>query len=167
MEKKRVYKIPGIIYKFDNTNNSIEVKGLLGKYKRGYCGLQIIGLNKFFFDSFNNYRKFLSYINEQVEGVSDGYFVELNFIGLGYRFLRFGNVLFFKIGYSHYIKIVVPESVIAFGYKKRLILFGLSLEIILNFANKIKFCKKPDVYKAKGIQYLNEQLKIKEGKQQQ
>jgi len=164
---KKIYNVRGIYYKFDSKKNCIEINGLLGKYRRGYSGLRLIGSNKFFFDSFNNYRKFLGFINEQMEGVSNGYFIELNFIGLGYRFLHFGNILFLKVGYAHYIKIVVPDSIIAFGYKKRLILFGLSLEILRNFSNKIKFCKKPDAYKAKGIQYLNDKLKIKEGKQQQ
>jgi large subunit ribosomal protein L6 len=149
-------------------NNLIFV-GKYGKISIGIGGLTCINRKKqsFFLPSMELYRNFCKVLSVNAKGVMHGYYLELSFVGLGYRFLRFGSILYLKVGYAHYIKIVIPKFIHIFGYKKRLIIFGISEGDVCVFAHKIRNFRKPDIYKGKGIRFLNEVLEFKVGKQQQ
>lgn len=94
---------------------------------------------------------------------------KLKINGVGYRsnftenFNK--NLLTFKLGYSHFIYIrTLDDLTINYLTKTKLCIFGNSYANISQFAAQIRKNKTPDPYKAKGILYENEKVKIKEGK---
>lgn len=144
----------------------IACKGNLGSISKAYKGTDVIfSNNSVFFRSKNSFFTFKSVIENSLTGVQRGFYFELTFVGLGYRFLKRKNSLLLKLGYAHYIEVKCPESLNIFGYKKRLLIFGIDFDEISSFASKIRSFKKPDAYKGKGVQSVNEVLTFKAGKQ--
>jgi ribosomal protein L6P/L9E len=70
-----------------------------------------------------------------------------------------------KLGYSHYIRFLIPESLYIVGYKKRLIIFGALPADVKQFALQIVRSRQPDVYKNKGVQLVGRVFRLKIGKQ--
>ena len=142
------------------------VTSILGSCKRTFSGLdlEIFNLNFFFYFK-ASFRTFYSTIESLFAGVKHGYFFELIFVGLGYRFIFLNNIIILKLGYGHYIKVKVPKDIYIFGYKKRLIFYGIDLVSVLQFLNKVQAFSRKDIYKGKGINFLGKKLKLKVGKQ--
>lgn len=139
--------------------------GNIGKIQKVFNGNDIYFIdNKIFLKSLTSYRIFLKNIINIFNGISNGYYIEINFIGLGYRFLKLKNFLLLKLGYSHYIKYIIPSNIIIVGYKRRLIIYGINIYEINSFVKKLKLFKKPDIYKGKGIQIQGEVINYKIGK---
>ncbi|KAI9487311.1 MAG: ribosomal protein L6, alpha-beta domain-containing protein [Benjaminiella poitrasii] len=105
-------------------------------------------------------------ISNAVIGVSDGYKVHLRLVGVGYRAtLENNKVLSFKLGYSHPILMELPEGVTcSVPASNRIILQGVDLHKITEFAAKIQRWRKPEPYNQKGIFINDETIKKKEGK---
>ncbi len=142
--------------------------GCLGSIKYSFNGYDLVFLktnNKLFFLSKISYKNFLSIFKNNYLGVTNGYYVEINFIGLGSRFLRLKNFLLLKLGYSHYIKFLVSKSILTVGYKRTLILYGVDLQEVNLIAQNLRVYKKPDIYKGKGVQLEGEVINYKVGKQ--
>lgn len=140
-------------------------KGNIGIIQKTFNGNDIFFINnKIFLKSLTSYRIFFKNIINMINGIKNGYFIEINFIGLGYRFLKLKNFLLLKLGYSHYIKYNIPNNIIIVGYKRRLIIYGISIYDINLFAKRLKLFKKPDIYKGKGIQIQGEVINFKIGK---
>lgn len=82
--------------------------------------------------------------------------------GLGLKVtLTHSNVLEFKLGFSHLIKLTISKSISIVLVKNIIILESFNLVELGNVANKIKRLKKPNSYKGKGIWYKNEKLNLK------
>lgn len=142
-------------------------QGALGELETSFNGnsVRLFDNNKFFFSTKAAYKNFLSLCKRNYLGTSLGYFVEVNFIGLGARFLKFKNALLLKLGYSHYIKFAVSKSVLVVGYKRTLIIYGIDIQEVNAIAKTIRSFKKPDIYKGKGVQLEGEIINYKIGKQ--
>ena len=154
-----------VAIKINKNINSITVSGTNGVFIQSFNGKDIkFTEKKLFFLTKRSYKNFLVLLNNFYVGVFYGYFIEINFIGLGSRFLRFKNYLLLKLGYSHYIRYKIPYSVLLIGYKRRLIIFGLDLQEINAIGKQLRFFKEPDIYKGKGIQIGAEVIKYKIGK---
>lgn len=104
-------------------------------------------------------------------GVTLGYRRQLNLIGIGYQaFLENKGkndetFLILKLGFSHQIKVLVPDYVRVSCPKPRIILVtGINLQKVNNFAALIRDLKLPNRYKEKGIYYKGEVLNLKQGK---
>ena len=102
-------------------------------------------------------------------GVVLGYRRQLNLAGIGYQaFLdKKENNLFLvlKLGFSHQIQILVPDYIKLSCPKPRIILImGICLQKVNNFAALIRDLKLPNPYKEKGLYYKGEILKLKQGK---
>ncbi len=167
MDKKKKIIIKDIQLKIDCVQKKFFLLSILGNKTLRLCGLDIkvFANNSCFFLSKCSLYVFFIFFIALMKGLVFGYFIELSFIGLGYKFLFVNNCLLLKVGYSHYIQIEIPNTLYVFGYKKRLIIFGIELNEINNFINKLRLFKRPDIYKGKGICFLNEKIKIKVGKQ--
>jgi large subunit ribosomal protein L6 len=141
--------------------------GFLGKIENTFHGKDIIILpnNKLFFLTEVSYKNFKNIFKKNYIGISHGYFIEINFIGLGARFLRLKNFLLLKVGYSHYIKFHISKSILFVGYKRTLIIYGIDLQEVNEIAKQLRAFKKPDIYKGKGIQLDGEVINYKIGKQ--
>jgi len=109
-----------------------------------------------------------SLIANMVKGVSQGFNVQLQMIGVGYKAEIKDNKLDLKLGFSHSIRLNIPEGIeisVAKSTKGNvLILSGIDNEKITSFAAKIRDFRRPEPYKGKGLSYLNEQIRRKEGK---
>ena len=104
-------------------------------------------------------------ITNMIKGVTEGYKKNLEIIGVGYRFNLQGNKLVISAGYSHPVEIEIPV-----GLKLELVsnteisVFGISKELVGEFAANIRKVRQPEPYKGKGIRYKDEYIRRKEGK---
>jgi large subunit ribosomal protein L6 len=104
-------------------------------------------------------------INNMVEGVVKGYEKRLEIVGIGYRAEMKGKDIVFYLGYSHPIFFKLPEGIQAEVERQNLVTVrGIDKELVGIVAAKIRALRKPDVYKNKGIKYVDEVLRKKAGK---
>jgi large subunit ribosomal protein L6 len=113
----------------------------------------------------------LSLIKQLIIESSVIFYKKLKLIGVGYRVFNekdFNNrLLLFKLGYSHFIYQRAPNKLSFFCFKKstKLYIYGnSSYQEITQTAANIRYHKKPEPYKGKGILYENEKIILKEGK---
>lgn len=159
-----IYKKANI--KFDSNKKAILIIGPLGLMEKTFNGNVILYYSKkIFFLTKADYQIFIKVIDRLYVGVVYGYFIEINFVGLGYRFLKLKNFLLLKLGFSHYIKYMLGSNLYMLGYKRKLILYGMNNIEVNLVARELQRFKQPNVYKGKGIQISGEILKYKIGKQ--
>lgn len=128
-------------------------------------GSVLLFQNKLFLPSKSLLSQLTSLLVKFSTGLSFGYFVELTLVGLGFRLIKLENVLLLRLGFAHYIKLLVPSDLHVVGYKKRLVVFGLTSSSVNQFVEKLVFFRKPDVYKNKGVQVVGRVFRLKTGKQ--
>ena len=106
-----------------------------------------------------------SLIANMVTGVHDGYKKELEVNGVGYRCSKEGNVLVLNIGYSHQVRMTEPDGVTAeVPSPNKIIVSGPDKQKVGQFAAEIRMKRPPEPYKGKGIKYVDEYIRRKEGK---
>ena len=110
-----------------------------------------------------------SLINNMVIGVSTGYTVEQELVGVGYKATSTGQLLELALGYSHNIIFVLPpeikvETITERGKNPKIIMRSNDKQLIGMVAAKIRSLRKPEPYKGKGIKFTNEVLRRKAGK---
>lgn len=110
-----------------------------------------------------------SLINNMVTGVSEGYRLELEIIGVGYRVANTGQILELTLGFSHPIYFIVPNEVsveakMEKGKNPAIVLESFDKQLVGQVAAKIRAFRKPEPYKGKGIRFLGEQIRRKAGK---
>lgn len=104
-------------------------------------------------------------IANMVEGVANGYKKELEINGIGYRAEKKGNDLFMKIGFSHDILMAPPAGItIEVPSPNKVIVSGADKQVVGQFAAEIREKRPPEPYKGKGIKYVDEYIRRKEGK---
>lgn len=106
-----------------------------------------------------------SVVNNMVEGVSTGFKKELNLVGVGYRAQKSGNKLTLNVGLSHPVEFEESEGV---GFEvpnnTTIIVEGFNKEKVGELAANIRAVRPPEPYKGKGIRYVDEFVRRKEGK---
>lgn len=110
-----------------------------------------------------------SLISNMVHGVKEGYEIEMEIIGVGFRAAYSGGVLELNIGFSHPVMFVPPEEVdIEVDRKKRknptVFVRGINKELVGQVAAKVRSFRPPEPYKGKGIRYVDEWVRRKAGK---
>lgn len=110
-----------------------------------------------------------SLINNMVQGVSHGYKIEMEVVGVGYKAEAKGQVLELSLGYSHDIHFMVPDEVKVEAKTERrsnpvITLTSSDKQLIGQVAAKIRSFRKPEPYKGKGIKFVGEELRKKAGK---
>jgi large subunit ribosomal protein L6 len=108
-------------------------------------------------------------INNMVTGVSTGYTLELELVGVGYKVEVRNNVLDLTLGYSHHDYFQVPPEITVTsetvkGRNPVITLKGYDKQLIGQVAAKIKSLRKVEPYKGKGIRFAGEQIRRKAGK---
>jgi len=104
-------------------------------------------------------------INNMVVGVTDGFKKELEINGVGYRAQMQGNKLCLTLGFSHPVEYVACEGVtIEVPAPNKIIISGANKEHVGETAAKIREYRLPEPYKGKGIKYIDEVIRRKEGK---
>ena len=106
-----------------------------------------------------------SLVNNMVEGVVKGYEKELHIEGVGYRAAVAGKKLNLTLGYSHPVEFDIPTGiVITVEQQTEVKITGIDKELVGQVAANIRFLRKPEVYRGKGVRYKNEVIRRKAGK---
>ncbi len=110
-----------------------------------------------------------SLIKNMIEGVSKGYTIEQEFVGVGYRVSVTGQNVEMSLGYSHNIVLQLPKEIKAEAKSERgsnplLTLTSIDKQLIGQVAAKIRSFRAPEPYKGKGIRFKDEQVRRKAGK---
>lgn len=105
-------------------------------------------------------------VNNMVRGVTEGFVVTLELVGVGYRVQEVkSNSITLSLGFSHPVIYSLPEGVTAESPSNTvLVLKGINKQILGQAASKIRAFRPPEPYKGKGIKYAGEQIARKEAK---
>lgn len=103
-------------------------------------------------------------ISNMVKGVSEGFEKKLEIQGVGYRAEVAGKDLNLNMGYSHPVKLEIPEGLTAIVEKNIITISGINKEAVGQFAANVRKVRKPEPYKGKGIRYVGEYVRRKVGK---
>ena len=109
-------------------------------------------------------------VHNMVVGVSTGFEIKQEFVGVGYRVDVKGQLLTFSLGFSHEIQLLLPAEIkaeaaaIKKGENPILILRSADKQLVGQVAAKIRSLRKPEPYKGKGIKFVGEQIRRKAGK---
>lgn len=110
-----------------------------------------------------------SLINNMVKGVSEGYKIDLELVGVGFKANAVGNVLELSLGYSHNIFMALPTEIAAKAVTEKgknpiVTLEGIDKQLIGQVAAKIRSLRKVEPYKGKGVRFVDEVVRRKAGK---
>lgn len=104
-------------------------------------------------------------IANMVTGTNETYKKELEVNGVGYRAELKGKDLLLKIGYSHDVIMAAPEGItIEVPGPNKIIISGPDKQKVGQFAANVREKRPPEPYKGKGIKYVDEHIRRKEGK---
>ena len=104
-------------------------------------------------------------INNMIIGVSEQFQLTLVLKGVGYRAAVQGKEIVLNLGYSHPVKIAIPEDISVEVERSTTInLKSCDKELLGLFAANVRAWRRPEPYKGKGILYKNEQILRKVGK---
>ena len=110
-----------------------------------------------------------SLIQNMVTGVSTGYVIKQELVGVGYKATAEGQVLELHLGFSHPFILQLPDEVSVEAVTERranpiVTLKSIDKQLIGQVAAKIRSLRPPEPYKGKGVKFVNEELRRKSGK---
>jgi len=105
-----------------------------------------------------------SLIANAVTGVTDGYSKQLEVNGVGYKVALKGKDLVLNVGYSHAVDFKIPEGIEAKVEGNVITISGIDKQLVGEISAQIRKIRKPEPYKGKGIKYMDEVIRRKEGK---
>ncbi|MFS9156368.1 50S ribosomal protein L6 [Streptococcus infantis] len=104
-------------------------------------------------------------LNNMVVGVSEGFKKQLEMRGVGYRAQLQGNKLVLAVGKSHPDEVEAPEGItFELPNPTNIVISGISKEVVGQTAAYVRSLRSPEPYKGKGIRYVGEYVRLKEGK---
>lgn len=157
-----------------NPNNLVVVKGSKGTIEKKFSPLINIEVkdNKVIVtrNSDDKHDKELhgttrALIANMIKGVSSGFEKALELVGVGYRVAKQGKKIVLTVGYSHPVEIEEEPGIefVVEGTNK-IIVKGYDKQKVGQVAAQIRSVREPDAYKGKGIRYVGEVIRLKEGK---
>ncbi|MBA2649150.1 MAG: 50S ribosomal protein L6 [Legionella sp.] len=104
-------------------------------------------------------------VNNMIHGVTEGFVVALELVGVGYRAQAKGMSITLSLGFSHPIEYDIPEGVLVeTPTNTSIILKGIDKQILGQIASEIRSFRPPEPYKGKGVKYVGEIIARKEAK---
>ena len=104
-------------------------------------------------------------LENMVAGVSKGFTKKLKMVGVGYRAKKQGNRLVVSAGYSNDVEVDIPDGIeVEVNKNTDITVSGIDKERVGEFAAHIRAIRKPEPYLGKGIRYVDERVRRKEGK---
>jgi large subunit ribosomal protein L6 len=104
-------------------------------------------------------------LQNHVKGVTEGFEKQLEIRGIGYKAsLEGAKTLKLEVGFSHPVKLEIPEDLKVSVEKNIIKVSGIDKQKVGEFAAKIRRVRPPEPYKGKGIRYVGEKVRKKEGK---
>ncbi|WCJ37573.1 Ribosomal protein L6 family [Euphorbia peplus] len=108
---------------------------------------------------------FRTLTDNMVVGVSKGFEKRLQLVGVGYRGTVEGKDLVLSLGFSHPVRMPIPDDLqVKVEENTRIIISGYDKCNIGQFAASVRKWRPPEPYKGKGVRYVNEVIRLKEGK---
>jgi len=107
---------------------------------------------------------YASHVKNMVLGVNEGYSKKLILEGVGFKSEVVGNSLNLALGFSHPVKITIPEGITVTAEKNNITVSGIDKELVGSFTASVRANKKPEPYKGKGFRYSDEVIRRKQGK---
>lgn len=107
---------------------------------------------------------YASHIKNMVEGVNKPFEKKLILEGVGFKSDVQGKTLVLALGFSHPVKVEIPEGLTVTADKNVITVSGIDKEAVGQFAAGVRALKKPEPYKGKGMRYEGEVIRRKEGK---
>ena len=155
----------------------ITVKGKKGEMNQTFDGVSfdvssdtiIVKRNSESKDHKSKHGLYRSLVSNMVTGVNEGFTLELELVGVGYRATSSGQKLDLALGYSHTIVMniapeVKVECVNEKGSNPIIKLSSSDKQLVGHVAAKIRSFRRPEPYKGKGIKFVGEQIRRKAGK---
>ena len=103
-------------------------------------------------------------IANMIEGVTNGFTKVLEINGVGYRAQKQGKKLVLSLGYSHPVEMEDPEGLTSTVEGNKITVAGIDKAAVGQYAAEIRDKRRPEPYKGKGIKYIDEVIRRKEGK---
>ncbi len=159
------------------SGNLITVKGKNGEMNQYFDGVSfdispdtiLVKRNSESKDHKSKHGLYRSLVSNMIVGVSKGFTLELELVGVGYRATSSGQKLDLALGYSHTIVMniaseVKVECVNEKGSNPIIKLTSADKQLVGHVAAKIRSFRIPEPYKGKGIRFVGEQIRRKAGK---
>ena len=106
-----------------------------------------------------------SLVHNMVVGVTEGFKKELDVLGVGYRVQKQGTNLVMNLGYSHQVTVSENSDIkIEAPTPNKIVILGADKQKVGQFAAEVREKRPPEPYKGKGIRYVGEHVRHKEGK---
>ena len=106
-----------------------------------------------------------SLVDNMVVGVLQGFEKRLDLQGVGYRAQAQGRKLNLQLGFSHPIEYALPDGIEAeTASQTQIVVRGIDKQLVGQVAAEIRAFRPPEPYKGKGVRYLGERVRRKEGK---
>ena len=155
----------------------ITVKGKKGEMNQTFDGVSfdvssdtlVVKRNSESKDHKSKHGLYRSLVSNMVTGVTEGFTLELELVGVGYRATSSGQKLDLALGYSHTIVMnIAPEVKVECinekGSNPIIKLSSSDKQLVGHVAAKIRSFRRPEPYKGKGIKFVGEQIRRKAGK---
>lgn len=107
---------------------------------------------------------YAAHVRNMIQGVNEPFVKKLQIEGIGYKVELSGTTLTFSIGFSHPVKLAIPEGVAVKVEKNVITLSSADKELVGQFTAIVREQKKPEPYKGKGIRYEGEVIRMKDAK---
>lgn len=107
---------------------------------------------------------FAAHMKNMVSGVNTPFVKKLILEGIGFKSEVKGDEVVFALGFSHPVKVKIPEGIKVTAEKNVITISGSNKDQVGEFAANIRALKKPEPYKGKGMRYEGEVIKRKQGK---
>ena len=104
-------------------------------------------------------------INNMLTGVNEGFTIDLEINGVGYRAAVEGKDLVLSLGFSHPVRYPIPDGITMKCERPTAIsIHGADKQKVGQLAAEIRAYRPPEPFKGKGIRYASENIRRKEGK---
>jgi large subunit ribosomal protein L6 len=104
-------------------------------------------------------------ILNMIVGVTQGYERRLEIIGVGYLAAVQGKILQLRVGFANEVHMPIPEGIkVSVPDQQHIVIQGIDKQLVGHFAACVRATRKPEPYKGKGIRYLGEPVRRKQGK---
>jgi large subunit ribosomal protein L6 len=104
------------------------------------------------------------HVENMIKGVTEGFEKKLVVEGIGYRANIQNNKLILTVGFANPLEVEIPKELQVSVKENVITISGIDKAKVGQFAAYVRALKKPDVYRGKGIRYIDEKIKFKVGK---
>ena len=104
-------------------------------------------------------------IQNMVLGVTQGYEKRLEIHGVGYLAAVAGQTLQLRVGLANELQVPIPQGLdVTVPDQQHIVVRGIDKQKVGQFAAEVRALRKPEPYKGKGIRYMGEVVRRKQGK---